>query len=161
MRRAAIVSPLRTPVGTFGGTLRDVPVEDLAATVVRAVVARSGIDPERLDDVVFAKSYANSEVPCVGRWVALHAGLPVGLPGICSWTARCGGLQALVTAAMMVQTGAADVVLAGGVESMGRIEYYSTAARWGARVRTVPVYDRLIAARSVRSLRTGSGRFPG
>jgi acetyl-CoA acetyltransferase len=82
VRRAAIVSPLRTPVGTFGGALRDVPVEDLAATVVRAVVARSGIDAARLDDVVFAQSYANSEVPCVGRWVALHAGLPIEVPGM-------------------------------------------------------------------------------
>lgn len=143
MRRAAIVSPLRTPVGTFGGALRDVPVEDLAATVVRAVVARSGIDPERLDDVVFAQSYANSEVPCVGRWVALHAGLPIEVPGM-QLDRRCGGgLQALVTAAMMVQTGAADVVLAGGVESMSRIEYYSTATRWGARAGTVALYDRL------------------
>ncbi len=143
MRRAAIVSPLRTPVGTFGGALRDVPVEDLAATVVRAVVARSGIDPGRLDDVVFAQSYANSEVPCVGRWVALHAGLPIEVPGM-QLDRRCGGgLQALVTAAMMVQTGAADVVLAGGVESMSRIEYYSTATRWGARAGTVSLYDRL------------------
>ena len=143
VRRAAIVSPLRTPVGTFGGALRDVPVEDLAATVVRAVVERSGIDPERLDDVVFAQSYANSEVPCVGRWVALHAGLPIEVPGM-QLDRRCGGgLQALVTAVMMVQTGAADVVLAGGVESMSRIEYYSTATRWGARSGTVPLYDRL------------------
>src|SRR5258706_16026932 len=76
MRRAAIVSPLRTPVGTFGGSLRAVPVEELAATVVKAVVARSGIDPARIDDGVFAQSYANSETPCVGRWVALQAGGP-------------------------------------------------------------------------------------
>jgi len=143
VRRAAIVSPLRTPVGTFGGALRDVPVEDLAAAVVRAVVAASGVDPGRVDDVVFAQSYANSEVPCVGRWVGLHAGLPVEVPGM-QLDRRCGGgLQALVTAAMMVQTGAADVVLAGGVESMSRIEYYSTATRWGARAGTVPLYDRL------------------
>jgi acetyl-CoA C-acetyltransferase len=134
---------LRTPVGTFGGALRDVPVEDLAATVVRAGGGRAGIDPERLDDVVFAQSYANSEVPCVGRWVALHAGLPIEVPGM-QLDRRCGGgLQALVTAAMMVQTGAADVVLAGGVESMSRIEYYSTATRWGARAGTVALYDRL------------------
>ena len=123
MRRAAIVSPLRTPVGTFGGALRDVPVEDLAATVVRAVVSRSGVDPGRIDDVVFAQSYPNSEVPCVGRWVALHAGLPIEVPGM-QLDRRCaGGLQALVMASMRVQTGAADVVLAGGVESMSRIEY--------------------------------------
>jgi acetyl-CoA C-acetyltransferase len=143
MRRAAIVRPLRTPVGAFGGGLRDVPVEDLGAAVVRAVVDRSGLDPTRIDDVVFAQSYANSEVPCVGRWLALHAGLPLEVPGM-QLDRRCGGgLQALVTASMMVQTGAADVVLAGGIESMSRIEYYSTATRWGARSGTVSFYDRL------------------
>ncbi|MEP9417430.1 acetyl-CoA C-acetyltransferase [Gordonia sp. VNQ95] len=143
LRRAAIVAPARTAVGTFGGALRDVPVEDLGATVVKAVVSRSGIDPERIDDVVVAQSYANSEVPCVGRWLALHAGLPISVGGM-QLDRRCGGgLQALATAAMMVQTGAADAVLAGGVESMSRIEYYSTTNRWGARSGNVTMYDRL------------------
>ena len=143
MRRAAIVTPVRTPVGTFGGSLRPVPVEELAATTVRAVVQRSGIDPARIDDVVMAQSYANSEVPCVGRWAALQAGLPVSVPGM-QLDRRCGGgLQAIVTAAMMVQSGAADVVIAGGVESMSNIEYYSTDMRWGARSGNVRFYDRL------------------
>lgn len=143
LRRAAIVAPLRTAVGTFGGALRDVAVEDLGATVVKAVIGQSGIDPEHLDDVVFAQSYASSEVPCIGRWVALHADLPISVPGM-QLDRRCGGgLQALITAAMMVQTGAADVVLAGGVESMSRVEYYSTATRWGARSGNVELYDRL------------------
>ncbi|AHH17639.1 acetyl-CoA acetyltransferase [Nocardia nova SH22a] len=161
VRRVAIVDPLRTPVGTFGGALRDVAVEDLAATVVREVVARSGVDPERIDDVVFAQSYANSEVPCVGRWVALHAGLPIGVPGM-QLDRRCGGgLQALVTAAMMVQTGAADVVLAGGVESMSRIEYYSTATRWGARAGTVSLYDRLDRGRERSQPEERFGKISG
>ncbi|MCD2197658.1 acetyl-CoA C-acetyltransferase [Actinomycetospora endophytica] len=143
MRRAAIVSPVRTPVGAFGGALRAVPVEDLAATVVRAVVERTAVDPGRIEDVVFAQSYANSETPCVGRWAALHAGLPISVPGL-QTDRRCGGgLQALVTGSMMVQTGAADVVLVGGVESMSNIEYYSTTARWGSRAGTVSLYDRL------------------
>ncbi len=143
MRRAAIVTPVRTPVGTFGGSLRPVPVEELAATTVRAVVARSGIDPARIDDVVFAQSYASSETPCVGRWAALQAGLPVSVPGM-QLDRRCGGgLQAIVTAAMMVQSGAADVVIAGGVESMSNIEYYSTDMRWGARSGNVRLLDRL------------------
>ena len=143
MRRAAIVTPVRTPVGTFGGSLRPVPVEELAATTVRAVVQRSGIDPARIDDVVMAQSYANSEVPCVGRWAALQAGLPVSVPGM-QLDRRCGGgLQAIVTAAMMVQSGAADVVIAGGVESMSNIEYYSTDMRWGARSGNVRFFDRL------------------
>jgi acetyl-CoA C-acetyltransferase len=141
--RAAIVAPLRTPVGRFGGALRPVPAEDLAATIVKAVVERSGIDPARVEDVALAQSYANSEAPCIGRWAALHAGLPVEVPGF-QIDRRCGGgLQAIVTAAMMVQTGAADVVLAGGVESMSNIEYYTTSSRWGARSGNVALYDRL------------------
>jgi len=143
MRRAAIVSPLRTPVGSFGGALRPVPVEELAAVVVRALLERTGLDPMRVEDVVFAQSYANSETPCVGRWAALQAGLPVEVPGM-QLDRRCGGgLQAVVTAAMMVQSGAADVVIAGGVESMSNIEYYSTDMRWGARAGSVTLHDRL------------------
>lgn len=143
MRKAAIVTPLRTPVGTYGGSLRPVSVEELAATTVRAVVDRSGIDPSRIDDVVFAQSYASSETPCVGRWAALQAGLPVEVPGM-QLDRRCGGgLQAVVTACMMVQSGAADVVIAGGVESMSNIEYYTTDLRWGKRAGNVTMYDRL------------------
>ena len=147
MKRAAIVSPVRTPVGTFGGSLRSVPVEDLGALVVKEVLKRTGLDPARIDDVVFAQSYASSETPCVGRWIALQAGLPVEVPGM-QLDRRCGGgLQAVVTAAMMIQTGAADVVLAGGVESMSNIEYYSTDMRWGARAGSVQFHDRLARGR--------------
>jgi acetyl-CoA C-acetyltransferase len=143
MRRAAIVAPVRTPVGTFGGGLRSVPVEALAATVIRATLERTGIDPARIEDVVFAQSYASSETPCIGRWAALEAGLPVGVPGM-QLDRRCGGgLQAVVTAAMMVQSGAADVVIAGGVESMSNIEYYTTDMRWGSRAGSVKLHDRL------------------
>jgi acetyl-CoA C-acetyltransferase len=143
MRRAAIVSPLRTAVGTFGGSLRPVSVEVLAATVIRALLARTGVDPARIDDVVLAQSYANSETPCVGRWAALEAGLPIEVPGM-QLDRRCGGgLQAIATAAMMVQTGAADAVIAGGVESMSNIEYYTTDMRWGARAGNVRMFDRL------------------
>jgi acetyl-CoA C-acetyltransferase len=143
MRRAAIVAPLRTPVGKFLGALQGLPAERLAAQVIQAVVARSGVDPARIDDVVFAQSYANSEAPCIGRWAALAAGLPIGVPGF-QLDRRCGGgLQSIVTAAMMVQTGAADVVLAGGVESMSNIEYYTTAMRGGARAGNVQLFDRL------------------
>ncbi|KXU82895.1 acetyl-CoA acetyltransferase [Caballeronia megalochromosomata] len=143
MRRAAIVAPVRTPVGAFGGSLRSVPVEDLTRPVIQAVLERTRIDPARIDDVVFAQSYANGETPCIGRWAALNAGLPVSVPGM-QLDRRCGGgLQAIVTAAMMVQSGAADVVLAGGVESMSNIEYYTTDMRWGKRSGSVRFHDRL------------------
>jgi acetyl-CoA C-acetyltransferase len=142
-RRAAIVSPVRTPVGKYLGSLKDVAAEVLAAHVVREAVRRSGIDPMLIEDVVFAQSYANSEAPCIGRWAALAADLPIEVPGM-QLDRRCGGgLQALTTAAMMVETGAADVVIAGGVESMSNIEYYTTAMRSGARAGNVQFYDRL------------------
>jgi acetyl-CoA C-acetyltransferase len=149
VRRAAIVAPVRTAVGTFGGTLRPLRAEDLAARVIEAVVHRSGVDPELVEDVVFAQSYANSEAPCIGRWAALNAVLPISVPGL-QIDRRCGGgLQAAVTAAMTVQTGAADVVLAGGVESMSNIEHYTTTARWGARSGNQTLYDRLDRGREM------------
>ncbi|MFM6852827.1 MAG: acetyl-CoA C-acyltransferase, partial [Sphingopyxis sp.] len=75
MRRAAIISPLRTPVGKFLGSLASVPAPELGATVVRGLVERTGIDPARIDDIVFAQSYGNGEAPCIGRWVGMQAGL--------------------------------------------------------------------------------------
>ena len=161
MRRAAIVAPRRTAVGTFGGSLRGVPVERLGAEVVKAILAQTRLDPERIDDVVFAQSYANSETPCVGRWIALEAGLPVSVPGM-QLDRRCGGgLQALVSAAMMVQTGAADVVLAGGVESMSNIEYYSTDMRWGSKAGSVTLHDRLDRGRERSQPEHRFGRISG
>ncbi len=161
MRRAAIVAPARTAVGTFGGSLRPLRAEDLAATVVKAVVKRSRVDPELIEDVVFAQSYANSEAPCIGRWVALHAGLPISVPGL-QIDRRCGGgLQAVITAAMTVQTGAADVVLAGGVESMSNIEHYTTSARWGSRSGNQTLYDRLDRGREMSQPEWRFGRISG
>lgn len=143
LRRAAIVAPVRTPVAKFLGALSSVPVEKLAATVVKEVMARTGIDPMLVDDVVFAQSYASGETPCTGRWAALEAGLPIEVPGL-QLDRRCGGgLTAVTTAAMMIQSGAADVVLAGGVESMSNVEYYTTDMRGGARSGSVKLHDRL------------------
>jgi acetyl-CoA C-acetyltransferase len=147
MRRAAIVSPLRTPVGKFLGAMKDISAGDLAATIIKALVARTNIDVERIDDVVFAQGYGNGEAPCIARWAALAAGLPLSVPGY-QLDRRCGsGLQAVIDAAMMVQTGAADVVLAGGVESMSNVEYYSTDMRSGARAGASVMHDRLIRGR--------------
>lgn len=143
MRRAAIVAPLRTPIGAFGGNLRGVPVEELGAIVARAVVSKADLDPALIEDMVFAHSYANGEVPCTGRWIALQAGFPIQVAGM-QLDRRCGGgLQAIATAAMMIQTGAADVVMAGGVESMSNVEYYTTDMRWGKKAGSVKFHDRL------------------
>ncbi len=161
MRRAAIVSPLRTAIGAYGGGLRGVPVEELGATVARAVVARTGLDPALIEDVVFAQSYTNGETPCTGRWVALQAGFPIEVAGM-QLDRRCGGgVQAVATAAMMVQTGAADVVMAGGVESMSNVEYYTTSMRWGSRAGTVKFHDRLERGRERSQPEERFGRISG
>jgi len=150
VRRAAIVSPLRTAVGAFGGALRPLKMEDLGTIVIKALVERTGIDPERIEDVVFGHAYGSGEAPALGRWCALNAGLPISVAGM-EMERRCGsGLMAISTAAMMVQTGAADVVIAGGAESMSNCEFYSTTQRWGSRAGSVTLYDRLERGR-VRS----------
>jgi acetyl-CoA C-acetyltransferase len=161
VRRAAIVAPVRSPVGSFGGSLRPLRAEDLAARVIKAAIDQSGVDPGAIEDVVFAQSYANSEAPCIGRWAALHAGLPITLPGL-QIDRRCGGgLQAVITAAMTVQTGAADTVLAGGVESMSNIEHYTTTARWGSRSGNQVLYDRLDRGREMSQPPWRFGRTTG
>ncbi len=143
MRRAAIVSALRTPVGAFGGVLRPLAADELAAQIIRALLERAEIDPSVLDEVIVAQAYASGEAPCMGRYAALAAGLPLELSGY-SLDRRCGsGLQAVIDASMQVQTGAADVVLVAGVESMSHIEYYTTDMRWGSRAGTVRMHDRL------------------
>ncbi|ANI76498.1 MULTISPECIES: acetyl-CoA C-acetyltransferase [Sphingobium] len=147
MRRAAIVAPIRTAVGKYGGSLKSMTAGDLGAIIIKALVERTKIDPERIDDVVFSQGYGNGEAPCIGRWSALAAGLPESIPGV-QLDRRCGsGLQAVIDAAMRIQTGAADIVVAGGVESMSNVEYYSIDHRWGARSGSTQFHDRLTRGR--------------
>ena len=147
MHDAVICEPLRTAVGRYGGALKDVTPTELGATVLRALIDRTGIDPAVVDDVIFGQCYPNGEAPAIGRVAALDAGLPIEVPGL-QLDRRCGsGLQAVLDAAMRVQTGACDVVIAGGAESMSQVEYYSTAIRWGARGADVTLHDRLNRAR--------------
>jgi len=147
MRRVAIVSPIRTAVGKFQGGLSSMTAGDLGAVILRALVERTKLDPERVDDVIFAQGYGNGEAPCIARWSLLAADFPINVPGY-QLDRRCGsGLQAIIDAAMMIQTGAADVVIAGGVESMSNTEYYSLEMRNGARAGPVTMHDRLARGR--------------
>ena len=147
LRRAAIVSPIRTAVGKFGGALSSVTAGDLGAVVLKALIERTKIDPARVDDVVFAQGYGNAEAPSIGHWSWLAAGLPLEVPGY-QLDRRCGsGLQAIANAAMMVQTGASDVVVAGGVESMSNVEHYTVDLRNGVRAGNVTLHDRLTRGR--------------
>ena len=146
-RRAAIVSPLRTPVGKFLGGLSSLNAGQLGAVILKALVERSGIDPERVDDVVFSQGYGNAEAPAIGHWSWLAAGLPLEVPGY-QLDRRCGsGLQAVANAAMMVETGMADVVVAGGCESMSQVEHYTTDLRGGVRMGDMTLHDRLSRGR--------------
>lgn len=146
-RRAAIVSPLRTPVGKFLGTLAPLDAGKLGAVILKALIERSGIDPARVDDVVFSQGYGNAEAPAIGHWSWLAAGLPIEVPGF-QLDRRCGsGVQAVATAAMMVETGMADVVVAGGCESMSNVEHYTTDLRGGVRMGDMTLHDRLSRGR--------------
>lgn len=151
MRRVAIVSPVRTAVGNFGGALKDIPAEELASTVIKETLQRSGLDPAKVDDVILGHGYPSGENPAIGRLALLKAGLPIEVPGY-QLDRRCSsGLQAILNACMMVQTENADVVIAGGVESMSNAEYYVNESRWGARFGSVTLHDRLARARETIS----------
>lgn len=146
-RRAAICTPLRTPVGKFLGALAPLSAGELGAIILKALIERSGIDPARVDDVVFSQGYGNAEAPAIGHWSWLAAGLPLEVPGY-QLDRRCGsGLQAVANAAMMVETGMADVVVAGGCESMSNVEHYTLQARGGARMGDLTLHDRLSRGR--------------
>lgn len=143
MKEAYIVSPLRTPIGKFGGGLASLTAVDLSVKIIQSILEKTQIDPATLDEVIASQSYSSSEAPCLGRYAALAAGLPIEVPGY-TLDRRCGsGLQALLNAAMNVQTGQAEAVMVIGVESMSNIEYYSTNMRWGSRAGNVTFYDRL------------------
>ena len=151
MRRVAIVSPVRTAVGNFGGALKDIPAEELACKVIQETLERSNLDPAKVDDVILGHGYPSGENPAIGRLALLKAGLPIEVPGY-QLDRRCSsGLQAILNACMMVQTENADVVIAGGVESMSNAEYYVNESRWGARFGSVTLHDRLSRARETIS----------
>ncbi len=161
MRRVAIVSPVRTAVGNFGGILRDVSAADLASTVIKEALDRSKLDPARVDDVILGHGYPSGENPAIGRLAGLKAGLPIEVPGY-QLDRRCSsGLQAILNASMLVQTENADVVIAGGVESMSNAEFYSNESRWGARYGSVTFHDRLARARVTISPDERFGPIPG
>jgi len=148
-------------VGRFGGSLSAVTAGELGAVILKALIERSGIDPERVDDVIFGHGYPSGEAPSIGRWSWLAAGLPHSVPGF-QLDRRCGsGLEAIIEASMMVQTGAADVVVAGGAESMSNVEHYSTALRKGMRMGGIELHDRLARARLMSQPVTRYGVIAG
>ncbi|WP_433464132.1 acetyl-CoA C-acetyltransferase [Spirillospora sp. CA-128828] len=146
MREAVICEPVRTPIGRYGGAFRSLTAVDLGVAALKGLIDRTGLPPAAIEDVVLGHCNASSEAPAIGRIVALDAGLPVTVPGL-HLDRRCGsGLQAVIQAAMQVQTGVHEVVVAGGTESMSNATFYSVDMRWGAR-NGVAMHDSLTRAR--------------
>ncbi|QIX25565.1 acetyl-CoA C-acetyltransferase [Nocardioides sp. JQ2195] len=153
-RDVVICETVRTPIGRYGGVFKDVTPVDLGVTALQGLLARTGIDPERIDDVILGHCYPNAEAPAIGRVVGLDAGLPVTVGGQ-QVDRRCGsGLQAVINAVMQVGSGASDVVVAGGAESMSQVAFYSLDMRWGGARSGVQIHDGLNRGRQ-----TPGGRF--
>lgn len=156
MPDAVICEPLRTPVGRFGGVFKDISPQALAATVITELVTRTGISGTDIDDVILGQASPGGDAPAIGRIAALDADLGIDVPGQ-QIDRRCGsGLQAVLQACMQVQTGAHDLVLAGGAESMSGAEFYATGMRWGVKGEAVALSDRLARAR----VTAGGANYP-
>lgn len=144
MSDIVICNPKRTPVGRYGGAFVGVPVQTLAATVVKAVIEEAGITGSDIDDIILGQASPNGAAPALGRVVALDAELGIEVPGM-QLDRRCGsGLQAVVTAASHIASGAAELIIAGGAESMSNTEYtVDGGIRWGVKGGTMELQDRL------------------
>lgn len=151
-----ICEPLRSPVGAFGGQFKDIAPEELGRQVVTALLERTGIDPDVVDDVIFGQCYPHMEAPAIGRVVALNSGMPVTVPGR-QVDRRCGsGLQAVIDGMGAIATGGAQVVIAGGAESMSRAPFFNEDIRWGIRGGNVELKDGLVRGR----LTAGGTNYP-
>lgn len=161
MRNAVIVSCVRTPVGRYLGALREIPAYDLGAIVLNEVIKRAGIESSHVDEVILGQSYQNGEYVNIARMSLLKAGWPESIPGITIDRRCCTGLDVICFAAMEIQTGNAEIVVAGGVESMSTAEFYVTGdIKWGIggkggmprghgdlSIWGIPFYDRIQRAR--------------
>ncbi|MCW2780312.1 MAG: thlA 1 [Marmoricola sp.] len=156
MRDVVICEPVRTPIGRYGGMFRELTAVELGVSALGGLLARTGIDPELIEDVILGHCYGTSDAPAIGRVVALDSGLAVTACGS-HVDRRCGsGLQSVINAIMAVQTGANDIVVAGGTESMSNAAFFSTDMRWGAGLGGVRMHDGLVRGRTT----AGGKNFP-
>jgi acetyl-CoA C-acetyltransferase len=146
-REVVVLSGVRTAVGKYGGSLKDKPPTELAATVVREAVDRSGVQPADVDHVVFGNViHTDVHDMYLSRVATVNAGLPVETPAF-TLNRLCGsGLQAIVSAAQLVMQGDADVAVAGGAESMSRGLYGLPGLRWGQRMGEASAHDMTVGA---------------
>ena len=148
MKDVVIVSGVRLPVGTFGGSLKDKTQIEMGGMVVKEAVRRAGIKPENVDEVIVGMVNEFAQNAFVGRAVALQAGLPLGTTAYSVNRQCASGLQAIQEAWMEINLGLADVCVCAGVESTSRLPYYSPDTRWGHKLGAVTfedaVYDALV-----------------
>lgn len=148
LREAVICEPVRTPIGRYGGMFASLTAVELGVAALTGLLERTGLPADVIDDVVLGHCYPSSEAPAIGRVVALDSGLPVTVPGM-QVDRRCGsGLQAVIQACLQVGSGAHQVVIAGGAESMSNVAFYSTDMRWGGARNGVRVHDGLARGRA-------------
>ncbi len=143
-REVVIVGAVRTPIGSFQGSLATVQAVKLGAIAIREAVARAGVDPASIDEVIMGNVLQAGEGQAPARQAARYAGLPDTTP---AWTLNkvCGsGLKAVISAAQAIALGDADIVVAGGMESMSNVPYYDRAARNGARMGNAELIDGMI-----------------
>lgn len=132
MQEVAIISGVRTPIGRYMGTLRDVPAYDLGALVLKEAVKRANVKPEQVDEVVMAQCYQSGEYVNIARMSLLCAGWPEYVTGLTLDRRCCSGLDSIIYGAMKIQTGNADIVVCGGAESMSSAEFYVPGnIKWG------------------------------
>ncbi len=146
-QKVVFLSGVRTAIGGFGGSLKDVPATTLAASVTREAVARANLQPEQIGHVVFGNVlHTDRRDMYISRVAALEAGLPVNTPAL-TVNRLCGsGLQAIVTAAQQIELGVCDAAVAGGAESMSRAQYWVPAARFGQRMGDGQIVDSMTGA---------------
>ena len=132
MENVVIASGVRTPIGRYGGALRDVPVYKFTSLVLNEAVKRAKIEPAWVDDVIMGQSYQNGECANGARMALLEAGWPHEVPGVTMDRRCCSGLDSIFFGVMKIQTGNADIIVAGGMESMSQAELYIPGdIRWG------------------------------
>ena len=144
LREVVIVGAARTPIGSFMGSLAAVPAPRLGAAAIRAALERSGVAPSAVDEVIMGNVLQAGEGQAPARQAAIFAGLPEKVP---AWTLNkvCGsGLKAVISGAQAIAVGDADVVVAGGMESMSNVPYYDRSTRAGVRMGNVELIDGMI-----------------
>src|SRR4030042_3017458 len=124
LKKAVIISAVRTPIGRYMGMLKDIPAYDLGALVLNEVVRRAGLNPDQVDEVILGQSYQNGEYVNIARMSLLKAGWPDSIPGITLDRRCCTGLDVICFGAMMIQSGNADIIAAGGVERMSTAGFH-------------------------------------